>query len=297
MGVDKKARNTNRFTKGIYTLSLFFGMLTLAVFFYPTVSDAWNRYVVSLRISDYRYQQGNLPDSEELMKEAEQYNQELYLHGRNHISEYTARLSGDRQDMGKIINPDSYYEAQLNRLSNQMMGYIEIGKLNITLPIYHYASEEVLEKGVGHLYGSSLPVGGTNTHTVLTGHSGLVEAKLFSDLDELEKGDKFMIHVLDQVLCYEIDQINIVNPEDMELLAIEDGNDLATLITCTPYGINTHRLLVRGRRISDLEAIKIEEKTRIAQMKEFVEFPITIFIMIGIVLLGGVMTLIFIWRN
>lgn len=294
---DKRVRKADRFTKCIYTAALFFGMLTLAVFFYPTVSDAWNRYVASLLITDYRYQQGDSYDSEELLKQADEYNRELYLNGRNHISEYTARLSGDAYDCGKIIHPDPYYEGQLNCLNNQMMGYIEIGKLNITLPIYHYSSEEVLEKGVGHLYGSSIPVGGKNTHTVLTGHSGLMEAKLFTDLDELNTGDLFTIHVLDRTLCYEIDQINVVDPEDMELLSIEDGQDLATLITCTPYGINTHRLLVRGKRVADIEEDRVDEKTRTVQVKEFVEFPVTIFIMIGIVLFGGFMILIFIWRK
>ena len=139
------------------------------------------------------------------------------------------------------------------------MGYIEIPKISCALPIYHGTDEAVLQIAVGHIEGSSLPVGGSSTHCVLSGHRGLPSAKLFSDLDELMQGDTFMIRVLDETLTYEVDQIRIVDPDDLSNLGIEEGEDLFTLVTCTPYGINTHRLLVRGHRVTtiDMDYIKV----------------------------------------
>lgn len=133
------------------------------------------------------------------------------------------------------------------------MGYVEIPKLKTSLPIYHGTDDAVLQIAVGHLAGSSLPVGGAGSHCVLTGHRGLPSAKLFTNLDEMEEGDTFSLHVLDQTLTYEVDQIRIVKPEELEDLAIEPDKDYCTLVTCTPYGINSHRLLVRGHRISNAE--------------------------------------------
>ena len=133
------------------------------------------------------------------------------------------------------------------------MGYIEISKIRCTLPIYHGTEDAVLQIAIGHIPGSSLPVGGESTHCVLSGHRGLPSAKLFSKLDQLEEGDTFVLRVLDEVLTYEVDQILIVEPQEVNSLQIEEGKDLCTLVTCTPYGVNTHRLLVRGHRIENLK--------------------------------------------
>ena len=149
----------------------------------------------------------------------------------------------------------------LNILTDEMMGYVEVPKINIKIPIFHTTSEEVLSKGAGHLEGSSLPVGGENTHSVISAHRGLPSASLFTDLDQLEDGDHFLIRVLDQTLCYEVDQIHIVEPENTSDLAVEPGQDLGTLLTCTPYAVNTKRLLVRGHRVPyEEETIEKEEK-------------------------------------
>ena len=133
------------------------------------------------------------------------------------------------------------------------MGYVEIPSIDVALPIYHGTDEAVLQVAVGHIEGSSLPVGGPGTHTVLSGHRGLPSATLFTDLDQLDMGDVFLLHVLGETLTYQVDQIRIVEPDDVSLLALEEGEDLCTLVTCTPYGVNSHRLLVRGYRVENLE--------------------------------------------
>ena len=147
------------------------------------------------------------------------------------------------------------------------MSYIEIPKIKCSLSIYHGTDEGVLQIAIGHIEGSSLPVGGVNTHCVLSGHRGLPSAKLFSNLDKLEEGDIFMIRTLDQTLTYEVDQIRIVLPDEVDDLKIEEGKDLCTLVTCTPYGINTHRLLVRGHRTKYVEK-KVEEEQKKVQTKK-----------------------------
>jgi sortase A len=145
------------------------------------------------------------------------------------------------------------YEQVLDPFGTGMMGHIEIPKIQVSLPIYHGTSDGVLQVGVGHLEGSSLPVGGEGTHAVLSGHRGLPSASLFTDLDKLEIGDHFIIQVLKETLTYEVDQIKVIEPEDLTKLTIEEGEDLCSLVTCTPYGINTHRLVVRGHRIPNEE--------------------------------------------
>jgi sortase A len=144
------------------------------------------------------------------------------------------------------------YNSKLAISSDEVMGYIEIPSIRCTLPIYHGTSDSALQAGVGHIPGTSLPIGGPSTHCVLSGHRGLPSAKLFTNLDKLVEGDLFMIQVLDTTLTYEVDQILIVEPEQMGALAIEEGQDYCTLVTCTPYGVNTHRLLVRGHRVENL---------------------------------------------
>ena len=185
----------------------------------------------------------------------------LYIHGFNdyffqteQAQEYNRQLAGTStgkaplsDDEGNPITPESYWDL-LNVDSAGMMGYIEIPKLNTTIPIYHGTSEAVLQVGVGHLQNTSLPVGGESTHAALSGHRGLPTRSLFTDLDQMEVGDRFYIKVLNETLCYTVDQILTVLPHEMDALAIEEGKDYVTLITCTPYGINSHRLLVRGVR-------------------------------------------------
>ena len=144
---------------------------------------------------------------------------------------------------------DEVYMSCLNLTGDGMMGYVEVPKINIKLPIFHTTEEEVLQTAAGHLEGSSLPVGGEGSHAVISAHRGLPSAALFTDLDRLSEGDCFLLYILDDVLCYKVDQISVVKPEDTTALAAEDGKDLVTLLTCTPYGVNSHRLLVRGYRV------------------------------------------------
>lgn len=151
------------------------------------------------------------------------------------------------------------YESLLNFMDDGVMGTVEIPVIDISLPIYHGTSESVLQKGVGHLHGTSLPVGGESTHTVLTGHTGLSKAKLFTDLTEMEEGDIFFLHVMGENLAYEVDQIKVVLPSELDDLKIVPGEDYCTLVTCTPYGVNSHRLLVRGVRTDYQEAVENPE--------------------------------------
>ncbi len=153
------------------------------------------------------------------------------------------------------------YDSQLNLAGNGIMGYVKIPKISVNLPIYHGTENDSLERGIGHLLGSSLPVGGENTHSILSGHSGMASQKMFTDLEQLIIGDVFYLHVLDETLAYQVVEINTVLPYDTSLLGIVPGEDLCTLVTCTPYGVNTHRLLVRGSRIPYEEAELLMEET------------------------------------
>ena len=160
-----------------------------------------------------------------------------------------------------LLSAAENYDSQLNIAGNGIMGYVEIPKIQVNLPIYHGTDAEVLDRGVGHLLGSSLPVGGENTHTILSGHSGMASQKMFTDLEQLVPGDVFYLNVLNETLAYQVTEINIVLPYETDLLGIVPGEDLCTLVTCTPYGINTHRLLVRGSRISYEETAALKEET------------------------------------
>ncbi len=213
-------------------LATFF--IGLSVLLYPTVSHYWNSLVQSEAIVDYEQMLLNLPkeDYSALFEEAAQYNQALSAL-KNPLMSYR-ELSG--------------YDDCLNLSGTGMMGYVTISKIGVELPLYHGTGKDVLSFAVGHLEGTSLPVGGEGTHCVVSAHRGLPSARLFTDLDRLEVGDSFSITILDRTLTYEVDQIRIVPPSDTSLLAIEPGADYCTLLTCTPYGINTERLLVRGVR-------------------------------------------------
>ena len=172
----------------------------------------------------------------------------------------TPGTTGEAYSQAALLEASVDYESQLNVASNGIMGYVEIPKISVNLPIYHGTGNDSLERGVGHLLGSSLPVGGESTHAILTGHSGMATQKMFTDLEQLSIGDVFYLHILDETLAYQVDNIKTVLPYDTSLLGVYSGEDYCTLVTCTPYGVNTHRLLVRGIRIPYEEAEVIVEE-------------------------------------
>ena len=226
-----------------------FGLLFLVGFgilAYPTISNQWNTYRQNQLISSYnnKVEEMTPEDFSQEWQKAEDFNATITQNN----------LYGDvfGEDDGDLKNTD--YWKVLNVADDGVMGYLSIPKINIKLAIYHGTADDVLQTGVGHLNGTKLPIGGDSNHTVLAAHRGLPSAKLFTDIDQLEAGDKFYIHVLDQVLAYQVDQIlPMVDKDDhetlQEALQIEDGKDQVTLFTCTPYGVNSHRLLVRGTRV------------------------------------------------
>lgn len=229
----------------------------LSLLLYPLVSNTWNNYRQKQLIATY----------EDKVAVAEE-------NGQIDYSQELTKANAYNSDLLPSILPDSFAVAEasedegylscLNLDGDGTMGTVQIPKIGITLPIYHGTDEEVLKIGVGHLEGSSLPVGGENTHAVLSAHRGLPSASLFTDLDLLEIGDRFYLHVLDETLAYEVDQILVVEPEQTEALAVEEGQDLVTLFTCTPYGVNTQRLLVRGHRVAYEEGMIEDDEVPLA---------------------------------
>ena len=226
-----------RSRKPVIFLTLGF-LVGVSVLLYPAFSNFWNSKTQSRAIVDYEAVLEYLEpeDYTALFQAAYDYNEALYQ---------TAFPLGDFKSVPG-------YEEALKIEGTSIIGYVKIDKIGVELPIFHGTSEETLNRGVGHLEGSSLPVGGESTHSVMSAHRGLPSAKLFTDLDRLEPGDTFQIVILDQILTYQVDQIKIVTPKEFEDLLIVDGMDYCTLFTCTPYGINTHRLLVRGIRIETI---------------------------------------------
>lgn len=212
----------------------------LSLLLYPIISDYWNSFHQSQAIATYAEAVAELDDEdyEKMWQEAEAYNQ---------------KLSNQPNRWNLTEEEEEEYNRILDIGGTGIMGYIEIPEIKVSLPIYHGTDEGVLQIAVGHIPGSSLPVGGIGTHSVVSGHRGLPSAKLFTNLDELDEGDVFMIRVLDETLTYEVDKISIVEPDDLTGLEIDPELDLCTLVTCTPYGVNSHRLLVRGHRIANLE--------------------------------------------
>lgn len=227
--------------KHISTIIIALIFLTgLGFLLYPTVSNLWNRAHQSRAIATYTKQVEKLDDSQnkEMLKAARKYNKSLLK----------------KSDHWKLSKKDKKkYESLLDVSGTGIMGYIEVPKIDCSLPIYHGTDEGALQIAIGHLEGSSLPVGGKSTHCVLSGHRGLPSARLFTDLDQMEEGDVFVLNVLGRKLAYEVEQIKVVLPDEMSDLEIVQGKDLCTLVTCTPYGINTHRLLVRGHRTKYIE--------------------------------------------
>ena len=227
----------------------------LSLLLYPFVANQWNNYRQKQLISGYEQVVSDKEAAEGIdydaeRKKAEDYNEALL-----------PCVLPDSFALAESSGVDPVYMNTLNIAGDEMMGSVEIPKINIKIPLYHTTEEDVLNKGAGHLEGSSLPVGGANTHAVISAHRGLPSASLFTDLDQMKVGDHFLLHVLDETLCYEVDKISVVKPEDTSALAVEDGQDLVTLLTCTPYGVNTERLLVRGHRVPYVEEEVKEEKT------------------------------------
>ena len=237
----------NKMTKFIFAILFLAG---LSLLLYPLFSNEWNNYRQNRLISDYdeavavQTSEGIIDYAGE-RAEAQAYNESL----KPYILPDSFAAAAMREE------PDRAYLSCLNLTGDGMMGYVDIPKIDIRIPIFHTTDEAVLQTAAGHLEGSSLPVGGRGTHTVISAHRGLPSAALFTDLDRLEEGDYFFLYILDEILCYQVDRVTVAKPEDTTGLAAEDDRDLATLLTCTPYGVNSHRLLVRGQRV-DYEEIE-----------------------------------------
>ena len=225
----------------------------LSLLLYPLVSNEWNTYRQEQLISGYDSQVAEKEAAGEIdyaaqWKKANDYNESLL----------PSILPDSFAIAAAADQPDPEYMASLNLNGDRMMGYVEIPKINIKLPVYHTTDENVLEQAAGHLEGSSLPAGGESTHAVISAHRGLPSAALFTDLDKLTEGDHFLLYILDDILCYEVDKISVVEPEETQDLKVEEGQDLVTLLTCTPYGVNSQRLLVRGHRVPYEETVMDE---------------------------------------
>ena len=214
-------------------------LVGICILLYPAFSDYWNSKNQSHAIVDY----------ESVLDQMDQYDYSAMLEAANVYNDALYNMSNP---LINYNNVPGYYDT-LNITESGMIGYLKIDRIGVELPIYHGTSDDVLNKGVGHLEGSSLPIGGENTHCIMSAHRGLPSSKLFTDLDRIEKGDTFQIIILDRVLTYRVDFIKVIEPTDISDLNIIDGGDYCTLFTCTPYGINTHRLLVRGERIETEE--------------------------------------------
>lgn len=223
-------------------------VIGLSLLLYPTVSNYWNLMHSSRVVANYDSMISALSkaDYQEMIDAARAYNQSLL----NNPNRFLLTEEGTRA-----------YKQLLSINQSDVMGYVNIPKINVRLPLYHTTDEAVLQVGIGHMEGSSLPIGGESTHAAMSGHTGLPSARLWTDLDQVSIGDKFYIHVAGDLLVYQVDQIKVVEPDDMSLLEIVPGEDHATLVTCTPYGINSHRLLVRGTRIHPVQ-VEIQSNAR-----------------------------------
>ena len=265
-------------------------LVGLGIMLYPMISNLYSEHNQIQSINNYEKVIEDMSDNEieEAIELAQKYNENL-------IGNVIITDPFD-VDLQKELN--SEYEQLLNIDGDGIMGYINISKINVNFPIYHGTCEVVLQKGVGHLENTSLPIGGEGTHTVLSGHTGLPSAKLFNDLSKLEEGDEFYLHVLGEILAYKIDQIKVVEPHDTSDLLIDSTKDYATLVTCTPYGVNSHRLLVRGTRIPYVENMENEQVTTSGKAREWLSEYIEVLV-IGISALLVVFTiwLIFIKRR
>ena len=266
---------------------ILFGLLFLVGFgilIYPTVSNQWNTYRQSQLISNYQsvVQDMTPEDFTQEWERAEAFNATITQN--NLYSDVFGESTTDLQS--------TEYWKILNEAGDGIMGYLSIPKINIKLAIYHGTADDVLQTGVGHLNGTKLPIGGESTHCVVAAHRGLPSAKLFTDIDQLRNGDKFYIHVLDQILAYEVDQILVVEPEDTDALAVEEGEDLVTLLTCTPYGVNTQRLLVRGHRVDYVADEVAAEQTPLSGISLHTNY--LLWVIVGILITGVFILILFI---
>lgn len=243
--------------KKIYIVLIF--ILGLSIAFYPLISDQWNKYRANKLIANYDNVVKEIKPDEIKKKidDARKYNETL--------------IGGVVPDAFSVRNgvKDKEYESLLNINNDGIIGSVEIPSIDVNIPIYHYTTDEVLAKGAGHLFGSSLPVGGESSHTVISAHRGLPSAKLFTDLDQLKDRDLFYFNVCGETFAYKVDQILVVEPEQTSELAIKEGEDLATLFTCTPYSINSHRLLVRGHRVPYDKKEELQEKEKVKNVQPY----------------------------
>lgn len=265
---------------------IIFFIIGLSLLLYPTVANQWNTYRQSKLMSNYEEQIEEMQSSGEVDMEAEWEKAEAYNE---------ALLPTILPDSFAIAEAkqeeDKTYTSSLNLMGDGMMGKVVIPKIDVNLPVFHYTTKEVLENGVGHLEGSSLPIGGESSHSVLSAHRGLPSASLFTDLDRLEVGDHFLMYVLDDILCYEVDQVKVVEPKETQDLSVEEGKDLMTLFTCTPYGVNTHRLLVRGHRVPYEETILEDEKVPTANRSLHTNY--LLWVVVGLVVTGFLIWLMY----
>ena len=257
---------------------IFIMVIGLSLLLYPAISDWWNERVSSHAVTDYIQQIAVIDDNKykEIWQQARDYNKKVAERSNQFF------LSDEEK---------TEYNKALGFSGNGIMGYVNIPCIDVMLPFYHGTEESVLQVAVGHLDWTSLPVGGESTHCVLSGHRGLPSAKLFSDLDKVKVGDYFTLNVLDEILTYEVDQIRIVYPEETADLLIEEGKDYCTLVTCTPYGVNTHRLLVRGHRTDNIE--EAQEVRVISDAMVIEKFIVVPFVFVPILVVTICMLLVF----
>ncbi|KFI66141.1 class C sortase [Bifidobacterium cuniculi] len=253
-------------------------LVGVGLILYPTIADAWNRHVSSKAVASYveAVEDTSQEERDEQLKRAKEYNESL-------VGQGVGRFLPTEEEM-------KVYDSILDPAGVGIMGYITIPKIKTRLPIYHGTSEAVLQIAAGHMPGSSFPVGGESTHAVITGHTGLPSAMLFTGLDTLEKGDTFTVTVYDDVLTYQVDDINVVLPDNTDPLAIQEGRDLVSLMTCTPYGVNSHRLIVTGHRIPT----PATEQDRVDFKDEALRQDIAITVAILVVTLLAIGTVLFV---
>lgn len=255
-------------------------LIGLSLLLYPFISNEWNTYRQSRLISTYdeavaeQEDAGRIDYSAEWDK-AHAYNEDLL----------PSILPDSFAIAAASEEPDEVYMSCLNLTGDGTMGYVEIPKIDIKIPIFHTVTEEILQKAAGHLEGSSLPAGGPSTHAVISAHRGLPSAALFTDLDKLKEGDHFLIKVLDEILCYEVDLISTVEPTQTDALTVIEGEDLVTLLTCTPYGVNTHRLLVRGHRVPYEEEVVYEEELSFTEQSIHTNY--LLWVLVGLAVTGA----------
>ncbi len=271
-------------------INLLFALIFLigfGIFAYPAVSDQWNAYRQSKLISTY----------EEVMSELEPEDYSREWGTARAFNDAIAQndFTGDAFGSGDTDIEDTEYWKVLNAAENGVMGYLSIPKIDVRLSVYHGTADDILQTGIGHVSGTKLPIGGDGTHSVLAAHRGLPSAKLFTDLDQMEPGDRFYIHILDEVFAYEVDQIlPMIDKDDLDTLTgamqVVPGEDYVTLLTCTPYGVNSHRLLVRGSRTAYNGEEEAEEKTPVGNMVESIQsyYMLYLVLILAMILLMGI---------